>query len=110
MHFFKAGELRKPALANPFKLFYEAELLAWFYLIEQDLKEDFIDVLDWVSGDVGGKIEDLGERDGLEVSGGVWAIWIQVDRYQVPEDDEVEMADPLKSQNLESNSLSIVVY
>ena len=45
--------------------------------------------MDRVGGDVRGEAEDLGEWDSFEVGGGLGAMGIEVDRDEVPEDDEV---------------------
>ena len=65
MEFFKAFELDETLCTDSFYFFNKFELLAWFDVSEEDVEEDFVDILDGVGGDVGGECEDFEEWDGF---------------------------------------------
>ena len=96
MDLFEACEFSWCSFTALFHFFYETEPLARVDLVEEHLEEDLVDVLDWVGGDVGGEIEDLGERDRFEVEGWLGAAGVEVDADEVSEEDEVESAGSLK--------------
>ena len=93
--FFEACQLWKAFSANSLDFLHKVEFLARFYFFQENLQEDFVDVLDWVGGYVGGQGEDLTKWDSFEVLGGLRATGIEVDGDEVPEDDEVEYVDSL---------------
>ena len=50
----EACQLREGSFTDLSDFIDEAKFLACFYLFEENIEEDLVDVLDWVGGDVGG--------------------------------------------------------